>query len=315
MMIEKKALLSMMKFSEPMARHTTFRIGGPADIWAEPADLICLKEIMDLCKEEGLPVFIVGNGSNLLVKDSGVKGCVLNLNADAFKGIGIAGSLAKAGAGLKLAMFLNALCKEGLSGLEFLAGIPATVGGALTMNAGGVYGRVKKQIGEFAEEVTVMDKNGQVFNLGKDEIIFRYRGSNLEKYIVLGAKFKLKKIGKKEVSGRLKGYLAEKIARQELNSPSAGCIFKNPPADSSGRPAYAASLDKLGLASAGRLIDLSGLKGKRVGDAMVSTKHANFIINAGRASCSDVLALIDIIKKKVKKDHGVLLETEIRILG
>ena len=184
-------------------------------------------------------------------------------------------------------------CNKGLGGLEFLAGIPAAVGGALVMNAGG-----KTSIGDFVEEVTVLDKDGQIRRLGKKEIIFRYRGSNIEKYIVLGAKLKLEKCDKKEISQKIKKILAEKRQRQELDKPSAGCVFKNPPDD-----------------SAGKLIDFSGLKGKKVGDAAVSVKHANFIINAGRATCDDVLKLMDMIKDKVKKDHNIELEPEIKILG
>lgn len=303
MKIRNKKLLSMMKFCEPMAMHTTFKIGGPADIWAQPSDMGSLAEIVNLCKQDGIPTFVVGNGSNLLVSDKGIAGCVLNLNREGFGDIGIDGVTVKAGAGLPVTRLLAGLCDNELSGLEFLAGIPATVGGALVTNAGGRWQaangkRRMANIGDFVEQVTVLDRAGQVKDLDKKQLIFRYRGSNLEKYIVLKARLKLQRGDKKIILRLTKEYLAQKRQRQELDKPSAGCIFKNPPGD-----------------SAGRVIELSGLKGKRIGGAMVSERHANFIINAGRASCGDVLSLMDAIRKKVKIDHGILLEPEIRVLG
>ena len=295
----KSSILSMMKFCEPMASHTTFKIGGEADIWAQPADLDAAIQIMNLCKNDGIKIFVVGNGSNLLVKDAGIRGCVLNLDTEYFRGVKIADTAVTAGAGLGLSRLLNILYNKSLSGLEFLAGIPASVGGALAMNAGWqAKGQEKTQLAEFVEEVTVMDDKGKVLDLPRNEIVFRYRGWNLEKYIIIKAKLRLNKIDKGEILKKTKDFLNSKRVNQEFDKPSAGCIFKNPSGD-----------------SAGRLIDISGLKGARVGDAVVSNKHANFIINVDKAKCSDVLKLMDIIQKKVKKDHGVLLEPEIRILG
>jgi len=285
-------ILSMMKFCEPMARHTTFRIGGPVDIWAQPQDNQSLNEIIDLCRQDGIPFYVVGNGSNLLVKDQGIKGCVINFNTDSFKTIKTEDVYVTVGAGCELARLLNVLSENGLCGLEFLAGIPATVGGALAMNAGWT----KAQIGDFVEEVTVMDNKGCLLTLQKKEIIFAYRNCSLDKYIILSAKLKLEKSSKNEVSDRIKKYITEKRIKQELDKPSAGCIFKNPTGD-----------------SAGRLIDVSGLKGAAVGGAMVSNKHANFIINNGNATCKDVLNLIEVVRDKVKKDHGIHLEEEIKI--
>ncbi len=290
-MKKNKRILSMIKFCEPMSRHTTFKIGGPVDMWAQPADLESLNEIINLCKQDGVPITIIGNGSNLLVKDEGIKGCVINFDADNFKTVKIEDTYVNAGAGLILARLLNILSNEGLTGLEFLAGIPASLGGALAMNAGSP----KNQIGSFIEEVTVMNNKGNILKLNKKEIIFRYRGSDLDKYIVLNTKLKLEKSSKDEVSDKIRKCVTEKMEKQELDKPSAGCIFKNPHGD-----------------SAGRLIDASGLKGTNVGDASVSAKHANFIINNGNATCKDVLTLIDIIQKKVKKDHNILLESEIK---
>jgi len=292
-MIHNEKILSMMRFCEPMYKHTTFRIGGPCDIWAVPEDLESLSEILKLCIRDGIPVMAVGNGSNLLVKDQGLKVCLINLDAGSFKDIRIEGDAAEAGAGISLTRMLNILCDNGLGGLEFLSGIPATVGGALAMNAGG-----GTSIGDSVEQVTVIDRKGQISDLKKNELVFRYRWSNLEKYIILKAKFKLKKSSHSDVRGKMNKYLAEKVQNQELDKPSAGCVFKNPEND-----------------SAGRLIDASGLKGKNVGDAAISSKHANFIINTGNARCEDVLELINIVRDKVKKDYNIELEPEIKILG
>jgi UDP-N-acetylmuramate dehydrogenase len=292
-------MLSMMKFSEPMSKYTTFKIGGPADIWAQPEDLESLDNIMNFCRQDGIGVFIAGNGSNLLVKDAGIRGCVLNLNAEYFKDIKIEDATVTAGAGLGVSRLLNILYNRSIGGLEFLVGIPASIGGALAMNAGWqAKGQKKTQIGEFIEEAMVMNEKGKVFDLPGSEIVFRYRGSTLDKYIILRAKLRLERMDKEKISKKTMEFLVDKKAKQVLDKPSAGCIFKNPPGD-----------------SAGRLIDISGLKDTRVGDALVSTRHANFIINAGKARCSDVLKLMDIIQKKVKKDHGILLEPEIKILG
>ena len=284
--------LSMMKFCEPMSGHTTFRIGGPVDIWAQPDDLDSLIETLNLCRQDNIRVLVVGNGSNLLVKDSGVKACIINLDRDAFKNIKIEDNIITVGSGFGISSLLNILSDKGLSGIEFLAGIPATVGGALAMNAGG-----DKWISNCVEEVTVMDLRGGINVLTKNNIAFKYRNSGLEKYIVLSARFKLEKSDKDSIRDNIKKYFYEKLKKQELDKPSAGCVFKNPKGD-----------------SAGRLIDASGFKGKNVSGAFISTKHANFIINSGNATCDDVLKLMDVVKDKVKKDHGVELEPEIKVL-
>ncbi len=308
--MNKQPILSELRFCEPMSRHTTFKIGGPVDIWAQPQDLASLGQILGLCQEEHIKVFAVGNGSNLLIGDEAIKACFINLNAENFKQLDIRGDTVTAGSGLAVPALLNALAGQGLSGMEFLAGVPASVGGALVSNAGGSYScrpsgaysggpsGARKEIADLVVEAAVMNKNGEIFTLSKKDIIFRYRGCSLEKFIVLKVKMRLARSAKGKVLGGIKGYLKQKSINQELGLPSAGCIFKNPQGD-----------------SAGRLIDASGLKGARVGDAVVSHKHANFIINTGRAACRDVLALMGIIRKKVKKDHGVLLESEIKILG
>jgi len=268
-MTDNKKILSMMKFSEPMSAHTTFKIGGPADIWAQPEDEESLAGILALCRQDGIRVIVAGNGSNLLVKDRGIKGCVINLSSDVFKKIKIEGNTVIAGSGLGIPRLLNVLSNNGLSGIEFMAGIPATVGGALAMNAGG-----KNRILNYVEETSVLEKD-----------------------IILSARIRLELSNKEEIRNRINKYLQEKREKQELDSPSAGCIFKNPEGN-----------------SAGKLIDLSGLKGRSVGGAMVSTRHANFIINTGGACCDDVLRLMDIVRDRVKKDHGIALEPEIEVL-
>lgn len=235
----------------------------------------------------------MGSGSNLLVSDHGLKAAVVRLSSAGFRKVRFMnGSSLEAGSGVALARLISAAKERQLSGLEFLSGIPGTLGGALAMNAGAA----GECIGGLVNTATVMDFNGAVSVLNKKRLRFAYRRSNLSRYIILSATLGLKRKSKLEITRRINRRLDLRRRNQDLSHPSAGCIFKNP-----------------GTQAAGRLIDLCGLKGTRRGDAAVSGKHANFIINLGRAKASDVLKLMAAIKRAVKAGSGVNLESEIRI--
>jgi UDP-N-acetylmuramate dehydrogenase len=281
-----------VSLDEPLARHTTFKIGGPARFFAAPCDCHDLQLLLVLAKKEKIPVLILGAGSNILVGDKGVKALVIKLNSGCFKQISVKENLLEAGCGVGLSALLLLAKKHSLGGLEFLAGIPGTVGGALAMNAG-AHG---KGILEFVERVRVMDYNGRQKFIPAGKIKFGYRKSCLDKYIILGAVFRLSKSSPCAMQADIKKYLGKRAQTQDVASSSAGCVFKNPPGE-----------------SAGRLIDLCGLKGVSCGGASVSMKHANFILNKKRAQAGDVLQLISLIKRRVKGKFKLDLQPEIKI--
>jgi len=289
-----KELKGKVKFKEPLQKHTTFRIGGPVKFFIEPEDLNDLKQALILLRRQKIPVFIIGAGSNLLIADRGLNGAVLKLGAPYFKKMVFEGNNLKVGAGANLNAVVRICAKRGLSGAEFLIGIPGTVGGALAINAG--QAKEGYSIGNLVEEVTVIDHNGSIKQIDKKDIKFGYRSSGLSGYIILSARLKLARQDKKEITRTMNKYIAYRKESQDYLGASAGCIFKNPH-----------------RAPAGRLIDLCGLKGKRVAGARVSLKHANFIINGGNAKAADVLRLMNIIKKKVKNKFNVNLKPEIKI--
>lgn len=304
-----------IKFCEPLSKHTTLRIGGIADIWFEPLDLRSLKRILSSCRKKGIPFLVIGNGSNLLVRESGVRGVVIRLNSSYFKGIDFYpkghknNSSLIAGCGGSLERLVNFARQKKLGGCEFLTGIPGTVGGALVTNAGvrDVFCPTEKRlcsIGDIVEEVTVIDAQGSLRTLERKDIRFGYRRSNtlkgtsLHKFILLKAKIKLKRKRIEEVESAIDRFMKYKKATQELIKPSAGSVFKNP-------------LHR----SAAELIESCGLKGFRIGDAQLSTKHTNFVINRGEAQARDVLALIKLVQDKVKVECDIELKPEIRIIG
>ncbi|MCM8763115.1 MAG: UDP-N-acetylmuramate dehydrogenase [Candidatus Omnitrophica bacterium] len=285
-------LKSRIKSNVALCRHTTFRIGGPAQFYTEPQDTRELIAILKEARRLRIPYYIIGNGSNILVRDRGVRGIVIKLCRPYFKKINFKANTVEAGAGLGVNQLLDKIRDRGLGGCEFLAGIPATLGAAVVMNAG-----VKDAwIGECVKEVKILDNHLRIRTLKSNQLRFNYRKSNLEKYIVLGVKLGLKKRPKREIMQRIKNFLKYKKLTQDMSGFSAGCIFKNPRGE-----------------SAGRLIDLCGLKGKRIGDASVSFKHANFIINRGRAKAKDVLSLMNYIRKRVREKFHIDLEPEIKI--
>jgi len=290
----QKSLKNKVKINEPLASKTTFKIGGRAGVFAEPEDIEDLRSVIVSAKKYRISVVILGAGSNILVRDKGVSGVVLRLSSPKFKKIAFYDDCVLAGSGCTLARLIREASKRSLSGLECLAGIPGTVGGALIMNAGAWGGC----IGDLVEEVMILDYNGKTKAIKKKDIKFNYRTSNLAKFIILGAKLKLLKVRKREIEGKIKNFLAKRRQTQDNASPNAGCIFKNPDGN-----------------SAGKLIDLCGLKGRHVGGAVISRKHANFILNKRNAKARDVLELMGLIKDKVRNKFKVNLKPEIKIWG
>ena len=275
---------------------TTFKIGGPAKSFLRPADISRLRRVIKNSRERGEKVLVLGAGSNILADDRGVDAVVIKLDAKCFQGINNYGEIVEVGAGKPLSRLLAYCAQKGLSGAEFLAGIPGTVGGALAMNAGISLNKGKLAIGDLVERVLVLDYNNNLKVLERAKLKFGYRQSNLAKYVILGASFKLFPREPGFVKSKLSEYLSLRKAAQDWAWPNAGCVFKNPEND-----------------SAGRLIDSCGLKGRRIGGAQVSRKHANFILNVEHASSRDVLVLMREIKKTVKIKHKIILKNEIKI--
>jgi UDP-N-acetylmuramate dehydrogenase len=287
-----KSLRGKVKLNEPLKKHTTFKIGGPARYFIEPKDIDDLKSLLILTKRYNIPFLVMGRGSNILVSDKGIDSAVIRLSSPFFKKISFKNSLLDVGCGIDLSKLIRFAEKHDLAGLEFLAGIPGTLGGALSMNAG-AWG---KNIHDVVREVTVMDYNGKIKILKRSALRFSYRYSNLSKYLILNARLKVNRCDNHRIKERILGYLLKRRLTQDLSKPSAGCIFKNPK-------------EKF----AGKLIELCGLKGKSIKDATISGKHANFILNSGNAHFSDVLRLMNLIKRRVKQRFDINLEPEIKI--
>ena len=281
---------------EAMRRHTTFKIGGPADRLLQVENTAQLKSLLRILKEDKIPFFIGGNGSNLLVSDKGIRGAVLLLSGD-FKAIRKIGDCEIcAGAGASLASFCAFARDNGLSGMEFAWGIPGTVGGAAYMNAG-AYGGEMVQV---VTEVRHVNTDGETGEYAGESLRFGYRKSaytNSNK-IITDIYIKLEKADKAEISAKMDELMAKRKDKQPYDMPSAGSVFKRP------EGAFAAAL-----------IEECGLKGLTVGGAQVSEKHSGFIINTGIASCEDVLNLIEMIKDKVKTQKGIMLECEVKVIG
>ncbi|MFA6078532.1 MAG: UDP-N-acetylmuramate dehydrogenase [Candidatus Omnitrophota bacterium] len=295
----KKAVKGKILVREKLSMHTSFRIGGPADIWVEPSDTKELKKIILFASERNVSLFVIGTGSNVLVNDSGVEGIVIHLGASSFRSIKIKGNNVTVGAGYSMSALVRLCCEKGLAGMESMTGIPGTVGGAIHMNAGGSTNPIFKNIGDFVTSVKVMEPNGSIKRLKREDIQFGYRCSSLHSYIIIEATLKLEK-GDKAIlnSSRIK-FLDMKKQKQALDAYSAGCVFKNP---------------ENFQFTCGQMIDMLGLKGASVGGAEVSGKHANFIINKKDASCRDVIELIKFIKTKVKDNYNIDLELEIKVI-
>lgn len=279
----------------PMKDLTSLKIGGRADILAYPLDEDDLGELLAYAGEKKLSYYVVGRCTNLLVKDGGVRGLLIDLS-EGFNRIDDSGPLeVVAEAGVPLRKIMDYCVNKDMAGLEFTSGIPGTLGGAIAMNAG-AYGSEMKDV---VVKVEIMGKDGVVRKVEKESLNFTYRGSNLNDIgIVLRAYLRLSKGNKQEMRERIKAYAKKRGSTQTVSYPNAGSIFKNPPE-----------------IPAGRLIEELGLKGCRMGGAQISDVHANYIVNVGEASSKDVLALIALAQKKAMEERGIPLETEIKIIG
>jgi len=289
-----KGLRGRILFEEPLAPHTSFRIGGPADVYAYPADLEDLQRVVRFSEEEDIPRFIIGRGSNILISDKGFRGIVIDLQ-DAWSFIRVENCTVTVGGGAGLTDLLENLRDHELSGLENLIGIPGTVGGALRMNAG-AFG---VEIFDRLLTIEVMEPTGEVVRLRKDQINYGYRrGITPGRRVLLSATLELQPGNRREMLERMKTILESRESKQPLDYPSAGSVFKRP------KGYYG-----------GQLIEEAGCKGLRVGDAMVSYKHAGFIINLGHATADDVRRLVELVQQHVYAKFGVLLEPEIEFVG
>ena len=277
--------------NEPMSLHTTFKIGGAADILITVDHIEALQTAVAACRDSGVPYMILGNGSNLLVSDDGIAGAVIMLDGD-FKEISVDGDVITSGAGAKLSRLCTAALENGLSGLEFAYGIPGSVGGAMYMNAGAYGGEMK----DVVLSVTALTPEGELREYPADSLALGYRTSVFKTNgnIILFSKYKLHTDEKEAIKARMDDVMDRRKSKQPLEYPSAGSVFKRP------EGAYA-----------GTLIEQCGLKGKTVGGAQVSEKHAGFIINIGGATCDDVMRLVTLVQETVKAETGYFLEREI----
>ena len=284
-----------VRISEPMNRHTTFRIGGPADYFLLPSTAEEVKKILEICKEKELPYFILGNGSNLLVSDEGYCGVIIQLYRN-YGGITVEGTNIRAGAGALLSQIASAAKNASLTGFEFAGGIPGTLGGAVVMNAGAYGGEMKNVL----KEVTVMTEQGEIMTIPAEKLEMGYRTSLVKKagYLVLEAVISLKAGDVEEIKAIMKDLTEKRVSKQPLEYPSAGSTFKRP-------EGY----------FAGKLIMDAGLRGYQVGEAQVSEKHCGFVINKGNATAADVCGLMKDVQEKVQEQFGVTLEPEVKFLG
>jgi UDP-N-acetylenolpyruvoylglucosamine reductase len=279
---------------EPLSRRTTLRVGGAADVYVEPATETDLARALQICRSQSVPVMILGRGSNLLVRDGGVRGVVIGLLHPAWSRVAVSGEKLDCGAGAKVRAVSMEARHAGVSGLEFLEGIPGSVGGALRMNAGAM-GSCMFQV---LETVRFMELDGSIGDLPARELEAGYREcAGLQSRIALGAVLKGKRAATADIEERTQEYNRKRWSTQPA-APSAGCVFKNP-----------ASI------GAGRLIQELGLKGTRLGGAVISEVHANFIVNKGGASAGDVLGLIALVRDKARAMRGIELEVELQIVG
>lgn len=290
-----------VKKDEPMKRHTTFRAGGPAKFFVSPLDEEALKHVICFCREENIPYYLLGNGSNLLVSDAGYDGVMLSLGnscseIEILEHAGSDTAILKAGAGSMLAQIAKEALKKSLTGFEFAAGIPGTLGGAIVMNAGAYGGEMK----DVLLSVRVLTKEGTIKELSKEELHLSYRHSCIpkEEYLVLSAELCLQKGNAEEILKRMEELLLKRREKQPLEYPSAGSTFKRP-------EGY----------FAGKLIEEAGLRGYRIGDAEVSEKHCGFVINRGEATAEEIRTLCFEVQRKVKETSGVKLELEVKMIG
>jgi UDP-N-acetylmuramate dehydrogenase len=291
-MISWTGFENVVRLGEPLAMHSWFQLGGPAEFFAEPEHPEQLLALLKRCHEEGVEVRVLGQGSNILIRDEGVPGMIIRLTALELGRIVIDGSRVTAGGGANLGRLVTTSVHRGLAGMEMLVGIPGTVGGALHGNTGAHGG----DIGQWTASATVVATAGETHQRTRDDLVFGYRESSLDEAVILEATFVLEEDDPREIARRMQKQWIIKRSNQPMGHQCAGCIFKNPRG-----------------ASAGELIDRSGLKGTRIGGAVVSDRHANFIIAEPDCTSQDVQRLIDLVRNQVDERMGVRLELEIEI--
>lgn len=281
--------------NEPMKKHTTFRVGGPADYFVVPTKVGEIKAVVTLCEETGMPYYMIGNGSNLLVADKGFRGVIIQIYK-AMNRVKTGGNIIRAQAGASLAQIAMEALEHELTGFEFAAGIPGTLGGAVRMNAGAYGGEIQ----DVLRKATVLTKEGKMIELSKEEMEFGYRTCIVERmgYIVLEAELGLNPGKRENIQAVMEELREKRVSKQPLEFPSAGSTFKRP-------EGY----------FAGKLIQDAGLKGFQVGGAQVSEKHSGFVINTGNATAADIMELMRQVNEKVKEQFGVSLEPEVRRIG
>ncbi|MBI4343512.1 MAG: UDP-N-acetylmuramate dehydrogenase [Candidatus Omnitrophica bacterium] len=282
--------------NEPLSKHTSFRIGGPAEWFAEPSSLEELVSLLRDAFKAGLPAWVLSGGTNTLASDRGVRGLVIHLG----RGFRLLQELGRpeeplvrvrCGAALQTQRLVFLGAKHGWGALERLAGLPGQVGGAVAMNA--------QDIGAFVQQLTLVRFDGAVRQLSRSQMRFGYRDAAMEPGVIADVELAFPRVAPAEAEASIRRCLQRRNDTQEIRLPSAGCAFRNPP----------------GVVGAGWLIDQAGLKGARIGDALVSHRHANFIVNLGYASSDHVLALMELIQRRVRAVHGVTLEPELRVMG
>lgn len=280
---------------EPMKKHTSFKVGGPADILVTPNTLESLNKIVQICRRQLVPFFIMGNGTNLIVRDKGIRGVVIKI-FDSFNKWEVKGDVITAEAGILLSKLANVALEHGLMGLEFASGIPGTLGGAVAMNAGAYDGEMK----DVVVRTQYIDENGIIKTVEGARHQFGYRDSFIQREggIVLNTQLKLKKGSKDEIRAKMNELNRRRKEKQPLEMPSAGSVFRRPEGHYTGK-----------------LVEDCGMRGYRVGGAQVSEKHCGFIVNAGDASAQDIERLIGAVQDNVKNKFGVDLNTEVKILG
>src|SRR4051812_37731527 len=278
--------------NEPLAPYTWYKIGGPARYFVRPRSIEELQEAARRCAENGIRIYVLGLGANLLVGDQGVDGAVFRLDQEYWRRVKYDKTICEVGAGVDMQKLVLRTVRQGLAGIECLAGIPGTIGGGVRMNAGGKFG----DIGALVTHVNVMDQEGTIFQRTRDDLVFDYRHTNISARFITSVTLELEEEDPDSIMKRVREIWFYERNTQPLNTKNCGCIFKNP----------------RGL-SAGALIDQAGLKGMRVGGAEVSTKHANFIIAHPNCRAQDIHKLVKIIREKVYEKNQIVLESEVKV--
>lgn len=277
---------------EPLAMYTWFQLGGPAEFFAEPRNKDELITLVQRCNEEGVPIRVLGRGSNILVRDEGVPGVVVHLSASDFHEIKVDDCTIAAGGGTRLGRIVTTAVHEGLAGLETLVAIPGTLGGALHGNAGTRSG----DIGQWTEQATVITQTGEVLQQEREDIDFSYRRSSLDELVILEAKLQLERDDPIGLAKQLQKHWIVRKATQPMGHQCAGCVFRNPQGE-----------------NAGELIEEAGLKGTRIGGAVVNERHANFIVAEHECTSQDVLRLVELVRSQVQQRLGIELEQELEV--